>query len=224
MLNEYKNNKIWQENADTISLRSDVLVSARAVDLLGDIKGKKILDDGCGNGKVSRVLSKRGAIVYGVDKIVDQINVAKSIESNVTYFVSDMTELDKIELPKDFDITISLMTFLYLNKEQFVEALKQIKKHLRTGGRFIYANIHPSRYDGQFEVEDELPTIDGKIFKTTFYNHSLSFIKDSLVEVGFQIKEILEPIPTNDELERYPVLFSQKSEVPQYILIDTTLG
>ncbi len=224
MLTEYKNNKIWQENTDTVSLRSDVLVSARVVDLLGNIKDKKILDNGCGNGKVSRILSKRGATVYGVDKIIDQINIAKSIESSVIYLVSDMTELDKIELPNDFDIVISLMTFLYLDKEQFVEAVRQVKNHLRTGGRFVYANIHPSRYNGQFEVEDELPTIDDKIFKTTFYNHSLSFIRDTLTEAGFQIREILEPIPTNNELERYPILFSQKAEAPQYILIDTVLG
>ena len=136
MLNEYKNSGIWKNNPDEIKLRSDILVTKRAIDLLENISGKKILDAGCGNGKVSRLLAERGASVFGVDKIEDQIAVAKSLDLklNIKYFVGDVTNLDI--LPNDFDIAVSLMTFLYLNEENFIEAAKQIRGHLKNGGRF----------------------------------------------------------------------------------------
>lgn len=221
MLNEYKDNEIWRKNIDAVSLRSDILVSARVVEMLGDVNGKKILDDGCGNGKVSRMLSKRGAMVYGVDAVEDQIDVAKNIKSNITYLVGNMTELDALALPKDFDVVISLMTFLYLDKKQFLEALKQVKSHLCKGGRFVYANIHPSRYSSQFKMKDKLPTVDGKVFETTFYNHSMSFIKEAFDKAGLKVKEVIEPMASKEEIGKYPALFAQNTDTPQYVLIDS---
>src|SRR3989338_1391080 len=222
MLEEYKD-KLWQDNLDSVNLRSDILVNKRVMELLGNIKGKKILDDGCGNGKVSRMLTKNGVYVYGVDKTPEQIDTAKKVSSNILYFVGDMAKLDEIDLPKDFDIVISLMAFLYLDPEQFIQALVQIRGHLKKEGRFVYANIHPSRYPGKLKVEDEFPTTNNKIFKTAFYNHSLFFIKDAFVKNGFIIKNILEPLPTKSEIEKYPILFSQNTENPQYLIIEATL-
>src|SRR5690348_17056024 len=135
MLEEYKNSDIWKTNLDSIQLRSDILVTNRVVELLGDVSNLKILDAGCGNGKVSRLLSQKKAIVYGVDKVESQIKIAESVnkESQIKYFIGDSTGLDNLNLPKDFDIAISLMTFLYLNKEEFLQAAKQIHDHLKEG-------------------------------------------------------------------------------------------
>ena len=223
MLDEYKGNSVWKENIDTVSIRSDLLVSERAINLLGDVQGKKILDAGCGNGKVARVLEKKEAVVFGVDKVNEQIITARQASSGIQYFEGDLVNLNAIDLPKDFDIAISLMAFLYLDEQEFAKALGQIKDHLKEGGRFVWANIHPSRYEDGAKIEDELPTADGKTFKTTFYNHSMEFIKQSFADVGFKIKEILEPMPTKDEVEKYPALFSKDINTSQYLIIDASL-
>ncbi|MFZ2484482.1 MAG: methyltransferase domain-containing protein, partial [Minisyncoccia bacterium] len=97
MLEEYEKSKIWQENIDVITLRSDILVSERVIELLDDIKGKKILDAGCGNGKVARKLASQGAIVWGVDKIADQIESAKEGSQNVEYRRGDISKLDELD-------------------------------------------------------------------------------------------------------------------------------
>ena len=221
MLNEYKDTKIWKENIDGINLRSDILVSERVIDLLGNVKDKKILDLGCGNGKVSRILSKNGAKVYGVDKTEEQLSIARESESKVVYFLGDITNLNEIDLPKDFDIIISLMTFLYLDEKQIIETLLQIKKHIKKDGVFIYANIHPSRYKENEKVEDEIPTTSGDVLKTVFYNHSSSFIKKAFNDTGFSIKNIIEPTPTSDEIKEYKILFSDNLNKPQYLIIET---
>lgn len=221
MLNEYTGDSIWKDNIDTVNIRSDILVTERVIDLLGNIEGKKILDAGCGNGKVSRILENRGAEVYGVDKVEEQIKTAQRVASDIEYFVSDITDFGGLNLSNDFDIVISLMTFLYLTQDEFVQALKEIKKHLKPGGRFVYGNIHPSRYGDNEKVTDTLPTAGDKSFQTTFYNHSLEFIKKSFENAGFKIDKVLEPLPTEKEIGDYPQLLELDKNIPQYLIIDT---
>src|SRR5712692_5138475 len=47
-----------------------------AVQLLGNIKGKRILDLGCGDGSLLVILAKRGATVWGFDTSSVSIEVA----------------------------------------------------------------------------------------------------------------------------------------------------
>jgi 2-polyprenyl-3-methyl-5-hydroxy-6-metoxy-1,4-benzoquinol methylase len=55
-----------------------VLLNPILLNLLEDVKGKKILDAGCGEGYFSRLLIKQGAIVTGVDFSTTMLNMAKS--------------------------------------------------------------------------------------------------------------------------------------------------
>ncbi len=227
MLDEYKNSAVWQNNPDEINLRSDLLVSKRVIELLGDITSKKILDIGCGNGKVSRLLSKKGAVVTGVDKIADQIKIAQNLnpELDIHYFIHDITRIDQLNLPNDFDIVISLMTFLYLDELEFIEAAQQIRKRLKPGGRFIYGNINPDRFQPNNEkiekLEAELPTMNSDIFKTSFYKHPYSFVISTFMNAGFKIHTEIKPEETEDELKLYPALFPMNTRGQNpYVIID----
>lgn len=230
MLDEYKNSDIWNSNPDEISLRSDILVTKRIIDLLGNVSGKKILDAGCGNGKVSRLLAKAGASVVGVDKIEDQIVTAQSTNPELgnKYFVGNIFNLDTLNLPSDFDIAVSLMTFLYLDKDEFIQATQQIRKHLKSGNQFIYGNIDPYRFDADKDanldkierLEAELPTVSGKVFKTAFYKHPYSFVVKTFTEAGFRIKSEIKPKETENETQTYSMLFPKSATKAQYIILD----
>lgn len=230
MLDEYKNSDIWSSNPDEISLRSDILVTKRVIDLLGNVSSKKILDAGCGNGKVSRLLAKAGASVVGVDKIEDQIVTAKitNPELGIKYFVGDISNLDALGLPDDFDTAVSLMTFLYLDKNEFIQAAQQIRNHLKPGNRFIYGNIDPYRFDADKDanldkiekLEAELPTVSGKVFKTTFYKHPYSFVVKTFTEASFRIKSEIKPKETENEAQTYPMLFPKSATKSQYLILD----
>lgn len=233
MLEEYKNDRaIWEENADSVNLRSDILVTNRIVDILGDIEGKTILDLGCGNGKLARKLSMKGARVVGIDITPEQIEFAKQREEKermgIQYFVCDLTHINSLVLPiKEFDIVISAMTHLYLSEKEFVRSFSVISSYLKQGGHFIYGDIHPSRtaeIAGRDQlIKAELPTVTGKIFKTTFFSHSRESLFRSLHEAGFYIHQAYEPVPTEEERQQYKTLFRSIEHTSPYMILDTSI-
>ncbi|NOY35661.1 MAG: class I SAM-dependent methyltransferase [bacterium] len=244
-LEEYKKDKLWREDVDGIHIRSDLLVSKRVLKLLGNINAKKILDLGCANGKVSRWLAKRGARVVGVDLTGNLIEMAKEIEKErrqgIEYFLGSALD-EKLNLPyKKFDIVLALMLHLYFNEKEFKKSLKTIHGRLAENGKFIYANIHPCRillseqmkgaklvgkreklnYFKTQRWQTKLLSKSHTTTTTTYYNHPLNFVVNSLVDAGFKIAKIYEPQSTEAEMKKYPELLSKTDKLPSYLIIES---
>lgn len=108
-----------------------------------DIKNKKILDLGCGDGKDMNYYSKLGAVVYGVDMSLEFIKMAKinnpSFSENIKLF-----DFEKVKFPdKIFDLVVSkyaIQTSKNIGKV-FSEAHRLLKKN----GYFILLVTHPLR-------------------------------------------------------------------------------
>lgn len=96
-----------------------------------------ILDVACGTGNVSEILSKAGYDVVGIDIAPDMIEIAKSKQSKVEYYVQDVSELD---LGRKFDLAISLFDSLnYITDvEKLARGIKRVGEHLNDGGIFIF--------------------------------------------------------------------------------------
>src|SRR3990167_9283383 len=56
---------------------NELLEMPATLELLGDVKGKKILDFGCGTGIYAKLLTKKGAIVKGFDISEEMLKIAK---------------------------------------------------------------------------------------------------------------------------------------------------
>ena len=52
------------------------------LDLLGDVRGLRILDLGCGDGSLAVELHKRGAIVTGIDRSSAMVEAARAAAQN----------------------------------------------------------------------------------------------------------------------------------------------
>lgn len=241
-LEEYKKDKLWIENPNSISIRSDLLVSKRVIGILGNVKNKKIVDLGCGNGKVARWLSQNGAIVSGVDLTSQQIEFARKIESEknngIQYFVKNISQ-KKFSIETNYDVAITLMTHLYLDEKEFVQSIKNVYKALQNGGTFIYANIHPCRIllsqeqkgavllNRDKEIDYfKIQKLSSSIISTTnaksitnYYNHPLEFVLNTMIEVGFKIKKIYEPQATKQEIQKYRQILSNENRLPSYLIV-----
>jgi SAM-dependent methyltransferase len=74
-------------------LQQDALLS-RMLDLLGDVEGREVLDAGCGEGFLARVLAARGAHVTGIDVSARLIALAraKNPHDAIAYHVADLSQ------------------------------------------------------------------------------------------------------------------------------------
>lgn len=142
------------------------VVFPNLVRLLGDIKGKKILDLACGQGIFSEQLRDKGAFVTGVDISKELIKIAedksKTIKEKgthkVTYHISSSDDLFMLK-DKSFDIVICILAIQ--NIENLQKTISEVKRVLTEKGKFIFVLNHPSfrnpkqTYWGYSEEEDK---------------------------------------------------------------------
>ena len=86
------------------------LIFPNILKLMGEFLGKRILDLGCGNGALARILEERGGTVVGVDVSEKLIDCARKRSSEkISYRILDATsekEFSNKLLGETFDIII----------------------------------------------------------------------------------------------------------------------
>lgn len=118
---------------------ADLAGEARLVDAMV-ARGSRVLDAGCGPGRVGAELAARGHTVVGVDVDPVLIEAAQADHPGPTWLVGDLAELD---LPAQgvghaFDVVVcagNVLTFLAPGTE--VEVLRRMRAHLAPGGRVV---------------------------------------------------------------------------------------
>ncbi|MCW4027023.1 MAG: class I SAM-dependent methyltransferase [Candidatus Bathyarchaeota archaeon] len=144
--------KVWDEASEawTSFVREgrdyyrDDLNNPATFKLIGDIKGKRVLDLACGEGYNTRILAKKGAKVTGVDLSKKMIELAreKEVAQNlgITYIASDAAHMKTLP-DNHFDLATCFMSLQDI--EQLEDAISEIARLLKTNGRFIFSIPHP---------------------------------------------------------------------------------
>ena len=112
---------------------------ARTVDAMVP-RGSRILDAGCGPGRVGGRLHALGHVVVGVDVDPALIQAAEIDHPGPTWLVGDLAELDLAAegVQGDFDVIISAGNVMgFLAPSTRVEVLRRFASHLAEDGRAI---------------------------------------------------------------------------------------
>jgi 2-polyprenyl-3-methyl-5-hydroxy-6-metoxy-1,4-benzoquinol methylase len=108
--------------------------------LMGDLKGKKILDIACGQGAFCRALAEKGAGVTGVDASKELVRMARERgPETIRYFIGDARENSPLE--KDFDFVTCLLAIQ--NIDQLSPAMTNFAARLKERGKLILTMMHP---------------------------------------------------------------------------------
>jgi ubiquinone/menaquinone biosynthesis C-methylase UbiE len=198
-------------------------------DILGDIKGKSVLDYGCGTGTFSRVLQSKGAVVMGVDVSEHMLGVAKRISPDtITYYSIPSGGLD---FPADniFDFVVSNFVLCTIpSREEILKILHQIHRVLKQDGSFIFMNSNWDKSNGRefvsFKLDHCKNLISGcpitAIIKSDppislcDYFWSIDDYRKMLMEAGFEIKSFREEIAKSVD-----VPWLDEREFPPYYVI-----
>ena len=116
--------------------------------LLGEVRGKSVLDLACGEGFYSRLIRERGAArVVGVDWSSGMIGLAIAAEKEsplgIEYRIGDAIAYQTDER---FDIVAAAYLLNYADTEEKLAAMcRTVARSLKPGGRFVTVNNNPSQ-------------------------------------------------------------------------------
>lgn len=111
--------------------------------------GTEVLDLGCGIGRWSRRLARRGARVVGVDLAPSMTEEARrrtereSLTDRIEYRVGDLRTLD---LGRTFELVLAVTVLQHiLDDDGFARATANVARHLAQHGRAVLLEAAPSR-------------------------------------------------------------------------------
>ncbi|MGE0448692.1 MAG: class I SAM-dependent methyltransferase [Vicinamibacterales bacterium] len=164
-----------------------------AFHLLGDVRGKTVLDYGCGNGENALPLVKRGACVVGLDVSQDLLSLARrrlALHGEAAAFLAASAH----DLPLPDASVDAVLGIAILHHLDLVLAAREIHRVLKPGGLAIFQEpVRNSRllktiralipYRSEEVSDYERPLTDGELrtFASGFRNYdsrafSLPFI------------------------------------------------
>lgn len=118
---------------------------------LGEVRGKRVLDVGCGDGLYARMIAQRGAKhVVGMDSSGEMIRLAEAAEAErplgVRYHVHDVAAMPTLG---SFDVVVAVNVLHYADSRAALEGMcERIASNLAPGGRLL-------AYVGNVETDTE---------------------------------------------------------------------
>lgn len=182
--------------------------------VLGDVKGKRLLHLQCHFGQDSLSWAREGALVTGVDLSTECIKLANQLKTNTglnaRFIESDVYALPE-QLNEEFDIVFtSYGSIVWL--PDLDKWANTIHHYLKPGGTFCIVDFHPmlNMYDHEkntiafkyfshkddpyIEIADSSYTenTQNESLEEVFWSHPLSEIIQSLKDSGLQLASFKE--------------------------------
>ena len=212
--------------------------------ILGKVNGRRILDAGCGNGYLCRLLSRRGAIMVGVDVSRRSIEIAEAHERkepmDIEYHVGSIHDLSMFN-DGTFDAVVSNLVLQDL--QDIDRAMKELHRVLRPRGRLIFSMMHPCFYSpvrgwvrkpvDSDRKEDWLYwKVDRYFDRVTeewnyhdlppvySFHRTLSDYFGALNEAGFTMTNLEEPVPRAEDIEEhYRDFGNEYDRIPWFMIV-----
>ena len=216
-----------RKQGETGDLWHRTLIDPGLLRVVGECRGKDILDLGCGNGYLSRRLAVKGARMTAVDGSSRMIKNAKARDrgSGVRYLRSDAGRLKGIPDAK-FDLVFANMSLMDI--EDAEGAIREAARVLKEGGRFVASISHPcfdimsnsswvaekapsepvrvfrkvTGYRKQFSQDVKWNVGDGRKKSTRGFHRPLSWYARTLSGNGLAITRLEEPEPTSEFIRK----------------------
>jgi 2-polyprenyl-3-methyl-5-hydroxy-6-metoxy-1,4-benzoquinol methylase len=142
----------WDDNADvwTEHVRKgwdtfrEHLNNPAFLKLVGNLKGKTVLDAGCGEGYNTRIFARMGAKITGIDispRLIEHARLAEQKEPlGIRYEPVSFTDMS-IFKDESFDTVVSTMALM--DSPDFEKAITEIYRVLKKNGDFFFSISHP---------------------------------------------------------------------------------
>jgi SAM-dependent methyltransferase len=214
----------WNSNSETwhrVFGENDVnrrdLLDPLILQLLGEVKGQRVLDAGCGDGYLSRKLARLGASLTGVELAEAMLKFAVVEEARnplgIAYYHGSICTMSFLP-SESFDI--ALTNNVMQDVEDYRGAVSELARALKPGGMYLQIINHPCfAMPGTGWVRDEKgQRLYRKVdyyFKrgpflaewartvgmepTLTWHRTLGDVINPLIDAGLSIARVIEPEP-----------------------------
>lgn len=184
-------------------------IMAPFLQVVGDVSGLRVLDAGCGEGYLSRILHQRGADVTGIDISAPLVDIAHTKESadQIHYQVADLSQ----PLP-DYQEHFDLVTSFFVLNDiyDYRGFLMTLGSVLKPAGRLVLFMNNPYSFVVRSFVTDYFASnlaypylgLADLGVKVYFYQRTMEEYLDASFAAGFQLQRLVDVSTPDGKFKR----------------------
>ena len=194
------------------------------ISLLGEVKGRRVLEVGCGAGPLTAWLVDHGAIVTALDVSPLMLQRAnRRLGDRATFVIADLADPLPFGPDTRFDLVVASLVLHYVKDWQ--TPLAEFRRLLRGDGAVVFSTHHPTM-DWQLHCPDDYFVLKqvtetwskgSQDFPVTFWRRPLTAMTAAIAAAGFVMEHVVEPEPRRELRGRDPEAYSLLSTKPQFL-------
>jgi SAM-dependent methyltransferase len=241
-MNEKRDKPIAQEAYDALAEAYAALVDTKphnayyerpaTLSLLPNVRGKRVLDVGCGPGVYAEWLLDRGAEVVAFDANPRMVELAgKRLGDRAAVMQANLERPLDFLADGSFHLVISPLVMDYV--ADWGTVFREFHRVLQAAGILVFSMEHPyAKYDDHRETSNyfEVELVEyewtgfGRPVRVPSYRRPLSAVLNPLIEAGFVVQRILEPLPTEAFRQRDPAEYARLRKEPGFMCVRAAKG
>ncbi len=207
---------------------NEFLEMPTTLELLGNVKGKKILDFGCGSGIYAKLLTKKGAKVSGFDISEKMLAIARKENPKL-----DLRYGSGYNIPFKgrFDIVLASLTIHYL--KDWDKVFQEVRRVLKKGGFFVFSTgnsvseimekivlngkeyrvLGTKNYFKKYKIYASWK-MNNKEVQVSAYHRPYEEIIRTIIKNGFEIADYKDAFPSKKGKKLFPDDYKTYSRRP----------
>jgi ubiquinone/menaquinone biosynthesis C-methylase UbiE len=201
------------------------------ISLLGDVKGKRVLEVGCGAGPLTEWLVDHGADVTAADVSPEMVRLARErVGERATFEVADLEQPLAFAPDGGFAGIVASLVLHYV--ERWDVLLKEFWRVLDPEGWVVFSTHHPTmdwrlaNPDDYFAFQ-QVSEVWGKgsgSYEVTFWRRPLTAMTEAIWHAGFVIERLIEPEPLPELELRNPTAYRLLKTKPRFLFFRLRRG
>jgi malonyl-CoA O-methyltransferase len=174
------------------------------LDVIGNVRNKRVLDVGCGTGRYCELLARKRAKVVGIDPSSKMLEYAKRKVTPDCKFELRLGSIENTGLPERyFDVVVCALTVGHLLELE--PAMREVSRIIKTKGRLVVSDMHPYWFVAGYNYVKVLDR-NRQEYRIPEYAHLYEEYWNLFRKFKFCVQDVKEPRIDDTLIQSFPAL------------------